>query len=191
MHLDLHLTSFGGNLDFLYGNISDITEIRQIYHLKISGRIFADTLVIIFMILPTLDSLRISSLSVSHSESLSNEEKLYFRTILSTVRITKVNFTTMKNIEEVYFLIELCPHLIYLRVDDLNNMDMKLFVRLILMKMKTHHQSKFQLLCFHVSAADDETIKRLNNMIDDEKLLIDYTIKRALDFIYLQWNRKE
>ncbi len=68
---------------------------------------------------------------------------------------------------------------------------MKLFVRLILMKMKTQHQSKFQLLCFHVPAADDQTIKQLNNMIDDEKLLIDYIIKRVLDFIYLQWSRKE
>jgi hypothetical protein len=34
-------------------------------------------------------------------------------------------------------------------------------------------------------------MKQLNKMIDDEKLLIDYTIKRVLDFIYLQWNRKE
>jgi hypothetical protein len=61
----------------------------------------------------------------------------------------------MNNIEEIYFLLELCPHLIYLRVDYINNMDMKLFVRFILMKMKTQHQSKLQLLCFRIPAAVD------------------------------------
>jgi hypothetical protein len=59
------------------------------------------------------------------------------------------------------------------------------------MKMKTQHQSKFQLLCFHVPAADDQTIKQLNKMIDDEKLLTNYTIKRVLDYIHLQWNGKQ
>jgi hypothetical protein len=97
----------------------------------------------------------------------------------------------MKDIDEIVFLMDLCPHLIYLRVDNINNMNMESFVRIILLKMKTQHQSKLQLLCFHVRAADDQTIKQLNKMIDDEKLLIDYTIKRVLDFIYLQWDRKE
>jgi hypothetical protein len=94
----------------------------------------------------------------------------------------------MNHIEEIYFLLELCPHLIYLKVDCVRNMDMKLFVRLILKKLTTKYLHQLRLLCFHVRAADDQTIKQLNKMIDDEKLLFDYTIKRVLDFIYLQWN---
>jgi hypothetical protein len=59
------------------------------------------------------------------------------------------------------------------------------------MKIKSQHQSKLQLLCFQIPAADDQTIEQLNKMIDKEKLLIDYSIKHILDFIYLQWNRKD
>jgi hypothetical protein len=59
------------------------------------------------------------------------------------------------------------------------------------MKMMIQHQSKLQLLCFHVPVADDQMIEQLNKMIDKEKLLFDYLIKRVLDFVYLQWNRKD
>ena len=37
------------------------------------------------------------------------------------------------------------------------------------------------------TTTDDQTIKRLNEMIDDEKLLVDYTIHRELYNIYLTW----
>jgi hypothetical protein len=190
MHLSLSISS-DQNLDSLCENICDIINIAQIYHLTIREDVHAGIFGRILMPLSTLDSLQIASLSLSQPGSLSSDKESVLRTISSTNRIKKVNLKTMDDIEGVYFLLELCPHLIYLRVDDINNMDMKLFVRLILMKMKTQHQSKFQLLCFHVRAADDQTIKQLNEMINKEKLLIDYTIKRVLDFIYLQWNRKE
>jgi hypothetical protein len=189
MHLSLYIAS-DENLDYLCENICEIINTAQIYHLAIREVVDVGVFNRILTPISTLDSLQIASLSLSQPGSLSSDEELVLRTVSSKNRITKFNLKTMDNIEEVYFLIELCPRLIYLRVDDINNMDMKLFVRLILMKMKTQHQSKFQLLCFHVPAADDQTIKQLNNMIDDEKLLFDYTIKRVLDFIYLQWNRK-
>jgi len=37
------------------------------------------------------------------------------------------------------------------------------------------------------TTTDDQTIKQLNEMIDDEKLLVDYTIHRELYNIYLTW----
>ncbi len=69
-------------------------------------------------------------------------------------------------------------------------MDMKSFVRLILWKLKTKYLHQLQVLCFPVRAANDQTIQQFKRMIDNEKLLFDYTIKRELDYIYLQWNRK-
>jgi hypothetical protein len=42
-------------------------------------------------------------------------------------------------------------------------------------------------LCLHVSTADDDIIKKIDKMISSEKLLFDYTIKRIVDNIYLQW----
>jgi hypothetical protein len=190
MHLSLCIAS-DENLDYLCENIYEIINTAQIYHLTICEDVDVSVFNRILTSISTLDSLQIASLSLSQSGSLSNDKESVLPTVSSTNQITKVNLKTMNNIEEMYFLMELCSHLIYLRVDDINNLDMKLFVRLILMKMKTQHQSKFQLLCFHVQAADDQMIKQLNKFIDKEKLLIDYTIKRVLDFIYLQWDRKQ
>ncbi|CAF3926851.1 unnamed protein product, partial [Rotaria sp. Silwood1] len=48
---------------------------------------------------------------------------------------------------------------------------------------KTHLRS----LCFCVPTAEDETIKILKTMINDEELLINYRIKRERDKIYRQW----
>jgi hypothetical protein len=191
MHLDILNTFPSVDLDYLCENIDYIINVAQIYHLTIRGEMFACVLARILMPLSTLDSLKISSLSISQPRSLSIEERSILHTISSTIRITKVNLEKMNNIEEIYFLLELCPHLIYLKVDYARNMDMKLFVRLILMKLTTKYLHQLRLLCFPVLAADDQTIKQLNKMIDDEKLLFDYTIKRVLAFIYLQWNRKE
>jgi hypothetical protein len=191
MHLDLLYTFSSVDLDYLCENIDYIINVAQIYHLTIQREIFAGVLARILTPLSTLDSLKISSLSISQPRSLSIEERSILRTISSTIRITKVNLEKMNNIEEIYFLLELCPHLIYLKVDNIRNMDMKSFVRFILVKLMTKYFHPLRLLCFHVRAADDQTIKQLNKMIDEEKLLFDYKIKRVLDFFYLQWNRKE
>ncbi len=190
MHLDLVYSSFDA-IQFMYENISEIINMRQIYHLTIHGQIFADPLIRILLVLSTLDSLQICSLNVLQFRSPSNDDESRFSSISSKIRIIKVNLTIMNHIKEIYFLLQICPNLIYLRVEYIKNIDVKLFVRLILLKMKTQHQSKLQLLCFQIPAADDQMIEQLDQMIDDQKLLIDYTIKHVFDFIYLQWDRKE
>jgi hypothetical protein len=83
--------------------------------------------------------LKISSLSISQPRCLSNEERSILYTISSTIQITKVNLGKMNDIEEIYFLLEYCPHLLYLKVDYVRRMDMKSFVRLILSKLKTKY----------------------------------------------------
>lgn len=189
MHLSLF--TFRENLDYLCENICEIMNTAHVYHLTLREDVDVGLFNRILTSISTLDSLQIASLSLPKPESSSSNEKSILRTISSTNRIRKVNLKKMDNIEKVDFLMELCPHLVYLRIDDINNMDMKLFVRFILMKIKSQHQSKLQLLCFQIPAADDQTIEQLNKMIDKEKLLIDYSIKHILDFIYLQWNRKD
>ncbi len=64
---------------------------------------------------------------------------------------------------------------------------MKIFVLLILMKIIIKLQNRLRLLSFHVRQADNQMLKQLNKMIDDEKLLTDYFIKRVGDEIFLQW----
>jgi hypothetical protein len=190
MHLNLLCTHSKHYLDYLCENIDYITNVAQIYHLTIHGEIFAGVLGRILIRLTTLDSLELTCLSISQPTVLSNEERSILHTISSTIRITKVNLQKMNNIEEIYFLLELFPYLVFLKIDIIP-MDMKLFVRLVLSKLKTKYLHQLRLLCFPVRAADDQTVKQLTKMIDGEELLFDYTIKRVLNNIYLQWNRKE
>jgi hypothetical protein len=173
---------------FIGSDIADVFDVTKIYHLIFYGEIFVGTLIEILFQFDQLDSVKILYLSLSQSRSLLDFERTIMSDLSSTNRITKVNVETMNDIKEVYFLIELCPHMSYLRVDNLKKMDMKLFVRLILKKLMVKPSHRLRLLSFRVRAADDQTIQQLNQMIDDEELLFDYSITRVLDFIYLQWD---
>ncbi|CAF1278614.1 unnamed protein product [Rotaria sp. Silwood1] len=86
-------------------------------------------------------------------------------------------------IQEIYFLLNVCPHMEYPNVECVNRMAIGLFLQAILNKIN----KDLRLLCIYVSKADDNMIKRLNKMIDNEKLLSNYTIHHELDNIYLQW----
>jgi len=136
--------------------------------------------------LSALDSLKISSLVFSLSIYLSiNEKNLRF--ISNKNKITKVYLEKMNAIEEVYFLMKLCPRMTYLKVDFINCMDVKLFVKFILMKIKNECNQYLRSLCLHSPIRDDEIVEKLQEMINSEKLLRHFTIKRIFDNIYVEW----
>jgi len=118
---------------------------------------------------------------------LSIDETELISLISNKNQITKVNMEKISNINEICFLLELCPRMIYLKIDFINNIDMELFLRIILLKIKTKCNHQLRLLCFSIQAADDQMIKTLQTMITFEKLLLDYTIKRIQKNVYLQW----
>ncbi len=110
MHLSLSIVS-DENHDYLCENICEIINTAQIYHLAIRQDVDVGVFNRILTRISTLDSLQIASLSLSQPGSLSTDEESILRTVSSTNQITKVNLKTMDNIEEVYFLIELCPRM--------------------------------------------------------------------------------
>ncbi|CAF2902923.1 unnamed protein product [Rotaria sp. Silwood2] len=71
----------------------------------------------------------------------------------------------------------------FLNVECIHGMTIELFLRDILNKIN----KDLRLLCIYVSKADDNMIKRLKEMIDNEKFLSNYTIHHELGNIYLQW----
>jgi len=77
--------------------------------------------------------------------------------------------------------------MIYLKVKLGNNMDINLVLRTILKDIYTNDRCSIGSLCVYVPAADDQMIENLQQMIKYEQLLIQFTIKRILDNIYLQW----
>lgn len=168
-------------------NIDVISKLAQVYHLITRKNVHLNALCSLLIHLPTLDSLQIPSLALSQTEILSDDEKAILQPILSPMRITKVYLETVYTIEEVFFLMEQCSQLAYLKVDSIKGIDEKIFVRLILMKIKIHLQYRLRLLSFKVPKTDTQMVKGLKKMIDEEKLLNDYSMKHIDHEIFLQW----
>jgi len=159
----------------------------EIYHLKIHEELYMIVLIEMLNFLPHLDSLQISSLLYSDPIYMINEEREILSLIIRQNQITKVYLRKMIHIDDVYFLIELCPRMTYLKVDFSNHMDIEVIIPLIFMKINTKYNHQLRLLCFRIVAADEKLIEKLNKMIKFQKFLFHYKIKRVLDNIYVQW----
>jgi hypothetical protein len=159
-------------------NISHISTVGEINHLEISEEVQTNMLIEILILLPEINSLQIYFLSHVNTIDM-NEQNIKLFSLQNQIK--KVYLKKMTNIEQIYFLIELCPRMIYLKLDFVNNINI---LRLILMKINNH---QLRLLTFRVRAADDQICEILNKMIHFETSILDYTIKRILDQIYLQW----
>ncbi|CAF1328554.1 unnamed protein product [Rotaria sordida] len=186
--LELTFIFYGAELKFLISNINLVLTVADIYHLNISDRtISVGVLIQIIYFLPKLISLKICSLSFSQSRNLSKKQIERFLQISERSKITKVYFETTNDIEEVYFLMLLCPHMNYLQINSINNINIKLFIRNILIKINNNCNEYLRLLFIHIPTADNQMIIELKKMISMKKLLVDYEIKRVVDHIYLQW----
>ncbi len=149
--------------------------------------IFNGALIQIVDLLSELQTLKIHSLSLEEPRDLCEEEVDILLSREDTNKITKVYLEIMMDMADIYFLMVLCPQINYLKVGFINNIDVESFVRKILNKINHEQNQYLRLLCFRVEAADDQTIKNLEKIIDDEKLLVDYSMKRVRENIYLQW----
>lgn len=167
--------------------LRDILTITQIYNLEISETsIPSDTLMNILHKLSAIDSLKLHSLILS-LETILSINKQNHRVKSNKNKITKIYLEKINGIEDVCFLMKICPYLTFLRVDFIDNKDVKLFVRNILKRINNERHENLRLLCLHVSAEDDELVHKLQQMISHEKLLQDFEIEHVLDNIYLGW----
>jgi hypothetical protein len=136
--------------------------------------------------LPNLSSLRVSSLSTLYEKSFVNQEKELRCFVSNNNKITKVSLTKMTHLEEIQFLINLCPRMKYLEINHPQYIDLKLLTRFILMKISTEIPH-LDSLCLFDPRANNDTVQLLRSMINIEKLLHDYTINCTSDKIFLQW----
>ncbi|CAF1041850.1 unnamed protein product [Adineta steineri] len=167
--------------------IDQILPVMQIDHLHIKDEIFLVTLDEILCLLPELDSLKIHPVEYSHPKPVTDEDLLTIYYPRNKTKITKVCLIKICRTEEVYFLFALCPLIEQLQIDCLYNIDIELFLRSFLMEIKSRSIETLRLLCFRVPTIDDDMIHKLQNMIQSENLLLDFTIKRVMDKIYVQW----
>ena len=150
-------------------------------HLSINCKdIFIEALVRIIHSLPNLNSLKVSWLPVIKSE-------LPSLTSSNNNKIKKVTFKKMIDVEQVYFLLKLCVNMQYFQVHLTKYADLEMLVRFILMKISTY-VPQLTFLSLYIPNANESMVHKLHQMIDSEKLLVKYTIKRICNNILFKWN---
>jgi len=182
------LDRYSVDLDIIFSidDTSSVCTVLQITHLIIKCRnIFIGALIELLHFLPKLDSLKICSLSLLKPRCLLKDEVESLRLISKKNNITKVNLERINELAEVQFLIDLCSRMQYFEVDCSSKIDIKLLVRFILMKT-IRCISHLCTLCLSGTEANDEMVKKLQDMINLEQLLYDYTIKCIDDKIYIR-----
>jgi hypothetical protein len=161
--------------------LSSLTEITSLH---IELKYFSiDILVRFLNQLYNLDSLTIVFLSSNQIVKLTEEQFKMIHQASKMNKITKMNIISEIELNQIDILMNLCPQMEYLHVKCRNYMELECIIRLILMKRK----SNLYLLCFWISKADDQMVKKLQTMIYLEKLIVNYRIQRIHNRIYLQW----
>jgi len=139
----------------------------------------------IIELLPNLDSLKMSSLSHIQSDWLIENNRLTSFSTLINSKITNVNLEKMINIEEVHFLLHLCPCIQYFLVNIPKDINVKIVVRFILIQASTYNLH-LRFLCFSIQNANEDVVHKLQKLIDTEKFLSNYIIKRIGNHILLK-----
>jgi len=139
-------------------------------------------------LLSNLDSLTITSEFPEETKVLSTEQTNMFHFVSTQNKITKLNIEQMTELDQVHSLMDLCPHLRALQVKCRNIIDAEWLIRYVLTKQNTNFIPHLSLICIWFSKADDKITNNLQRIINIEKLIDNYTIKRICDRIYLQWN---
>jgi hypothetical protein len=152
--------------------IRDILSLTQIYHLEICEKISSYILVKIMDKFSALETLKIASLELS--ESFLKDKNFHF--ISKKNKIRKVYLEKVSTIKEVYFLFKVCPRIEYLKVGFMHNINIQLFIKDILKKIKGDNNQYLRSLCLNIPTGDDAIIEKLKEMINGEKLS-DLTIK--------------
>jgi hypothetical protein len=160
----------------------------QFIHLNIDyPSISSGMLVEMIQLLPNLDSLKISSLQLTQPDCSGVD--LAEMSVLTSVnnKTTKVCHENTTDIDQVDFLLFRCLCMQHFQIHVSKTMDLDALLRLILTKTVTV-VPQLRSLCLCVPNAHDGITHRLQNMIESERLLSNYWIKRSGDKIVLKWS---
>jgi hypothetical protein len=188
IRLSISYVSLDEYYELVIRDITTILSATHVYHLEISQeQILIDILIQITNALSEVTTMKIHSLSLDQTEHSETEELMVFPSTTSTNQITKVYLEKMSTINEVYALMKHYPTMSYLKIDSFGNMKVDIFIRNILKKINRKSNQNLRLLCLRAPTTDDSTIKMLEKMKKDKKLLNDYTINWFDSYLYLRW----
>ena len=166
-------------LHLLIDDIGLVLQVAQIYHLvMIEENISTTALIEILLKLPDLLSLKIRSLSLEHSKTPYLKEETQMRLSTSS-KITSVILEQMNHIDDIDFLIELCPKMNYLDLYWTQWMtDIRAFVENIIRKIRERNRY-LEHFSFGCPQVDDQPIETLERMRDSHISLSDCIVKRV------------
>ncbi|CAF3413798.1 unnamed protein product [Rotaria socialis] len=161
-------------------------------HLNISNSINISVKVLIELLrlLPNLESLKISSLSMVQSKLLSITDTKEHLSLSFSNKITKVRIDKITEKSQIQFIINLCPRMKYFDVDCILNIDLRMFISFLLTNQITRIPH-LCFLCLNVPSATENTIQIITRTIELETFIDNYTIQRVENKIFLQWKLKE
>lgn len=163
--------------------ITRALTIAQIYHLElIKEEISIEKLIRIIQFLPDLHTLSIDSLSSHQSKPFSAKELRTF-----SRKISKVCLQQLNTINDIDFLMALCPAMTCFQIGRIKNMTIGFTLHFILKKIHDDTHRSLRSLCLYHPTADDQLVKDLENVIVNENLLNSYSIEHVLNVIRLQW----
>jgi hypothetical protein len=150
-------------------------------------------LIEIIRLLPNLHSLQVSSLSLAQLKELSFADSEMLLLVSITNKITKVKLNKMDEIEQIHFLMDLCPRMQYLEVGCTTENQLETIIGCISVNNMTRILY-LRCLCLCIPNADEKMVQKLNKIIDFERLFsIDnqtfcgYVIQRQQNQIFLNW----
>ncbi|UJR15705.1 hypothetical protein I4U23_002640 [Adineta vaga] len=160
----------------------------QIIHLNVDcQKLSYPKLIQLIHKLSKLQSLRITSLSYFKLKDSLKQDVKFVQLWLEKNYITFLeiqSFMEENDLEKIQFFINLCSSMKSLQVRCKYIFNIPSILRHIL----SRNLNKFSSLCLWVPVTNDNMIKQLQEIIHQEKLLMDeYAIKRTSDRIYLQW----
>jgi hypothetical protein len=141
----------------------------------------------IIQLLPNLDLLKVLYLPVIESVPFIDRAVQLYSLSSNKNKITKVYLEKMIDIEQVHFLFKICVNMKYFQVNVPEYMNPETLVQFILSKISTH-VCNLNSLCLYIPNANENMVLKLHKLIDSEKLLTNYMIKRICNNILLKWN---
>ena len=165
-----------------------VLSIVEIHHLEIAEPVGMSSVITLVNLLPELETLRFHSLLFDESRTL-NADKSSIQ-IKDANKIKKLCINTINDFDQLDFLLNNFLYIIFIKIDYIDHMDIESFIRNMFIKINWKDSyNRLRSLCCYVPEADDETIKKLKDMINNEKLSFHYTVHRVLQYIYLIWEK--
>ena len=129
------------------------------------------------------------TLSSSSSEFLQAEDDMdRLQRCLKTSKITHVTVTNLYTENDVNLIVDLFPRMKSLVATTIQNDRLVSMTEWTLKRIKCNGMIKSMSVCIVIENGTDDQIAKLHEMIDNEKLLSDYTIDRRSNKFYIKFN---